>query len=657
MNPSRSRPIRTDALGRPAQNQETIRATTHLSRPSSRRGYARNLFLDLPIAGRLTLGFLVAALVAALAAGIVGIQRAQSLSRQTDFYHTLLQLNTSLTSGRSFLELMNSKLHQTLDDASSPHPSQETLNADLAALKNLARLYAQTLNAYAQHDLLDQHPDQLALLDEAGDESLATQQRTLTSSAQRTWQFSQDAQQQILTSLSSGDVKGALLELQQQGEPTNADALSALHALIQLNDRLASAVDDATNVEIHNQLITTLLATLCAFLAIALVGWFISETLVRRLRHLHRVTRAVEEGNVNERVQVVGRDEIAEVSVAVNAMVDTIVGLLEETRQQRDALTGAAEHLFSDMRIVNAGDLRVSATVSNDPIGMLADAFNFTVGRFRRFILRTRTTIEQLDVISRQGLERSNAFLSLVRSQLREVPTPRSPSASAAPSAQQAQSASTPGPLRPGLRRQVLQSSTEKQKEAPVREVQDDLNRHLSTARDTIEKASLSIGRLSELVSTRSGSYSGNVTEKMVQAQLQELRSLEHLLNRLAWEVRQTQLNATNHLTKIEAAFASLVRSAGEHSAASTPESSEDVVHAYEEQYQEFVRKAGSFGIEINALSRRLAATIKEMRTSITPFRLEGGDAESEFARFASSQQFAEQPSPPPSSGNLTSTW
>src|SRR5262245_54727835 len=89
--------------------------------PMVRRSSTHNLFLDLPIAWRLTLGFVIAALVAALAAGVVGIQRTQSLSKQTDFYHTLLQLNTSLTTGHSFLELMGSKLQQTLEDASAPN--------------------------------------------------------------------------------------------------------------------------------------------------------------------------------------------------------------------------------------------------------------------------------------------------------------------------------------------------------------------------------------------------------------------------------------------------------------------------------------------------------------------------------------------------------
>ena len=617
--------------------------STQAVRPATRSYAGRNLFLDLPIAGRLALGFVIAALVAGLAAGVVGLERSQSLSKQTDFYHHLLQLNTSLTTGHSFLELMNSKLHQTLDDANTPNPSHETLAADNAALKNLAGLYTQTLNNYVQQDLLDQHSDQMALLNEANDGGLAQQQRTLTSSTQRTWQYYQAAQQTILSYVSGngitpGDVKNAQLVLQQQGEPTNADALSALHSLIQLNDRLASAVDDATNVEIHNELLTTLLATAGAFLLIALVGWFISDTLVRRLRHLQHVTRAVEEGRINERVQVAGRDEIGEVSLAVNAMIDTIVGLLSETRQQRDALTGAAEHLFSDMRIVNAGDLRISATVSNDPIGMLANAFNFTVGRFRRFLMRTQTSVEQLDVVARQSQERSNAFILLVRAQLRDLPTLRS----------QPQAPSTgplvkpvSGSLRTGPRKATLQqqsSPAEPGQDALLLTTRNDLNTRLTGTRETVERASLSIGRLSELISMRSGASTGVVTEKMVQAQLQELMMLEQLLRKLTREVRQTQLNATNNFAKLDATAANLARAATERPDPVTSDFAEGAPNSLEVQYQEFARQAGSYAVEINALSRRLAAIVQEMRTGIVPFHLEGSGNQGEPARTATNQ-------------------
>jgi HAMP domain-containing protein len=590
-------------------------------RPRTASAVRRNIFLDLPIAGRLALGFVIAALVAGLAAGIVGLERSQSLSKQTDFYHHLLQVNTSLTTGRSFLELMSSKLQQTVDDANTATPSHETLAADDAALNNLARLYSQTLNNYVQQDLLDQHSDQMALLNEANEGSLAQQQRTLTSSTQRTWQFYQGAQQEIVgylsgTRITLTDVKNAQLVLQQQAEPTNADALSALHSLIQLNDRLASAVDNATNVEIHNELITTLLATGGAFILIALVGWFISDTLVRRLRHLQRVTRAVGEGRINERVQVAGRDEIAEVSLAVNAMVDTIVGLLEETRQQRDALTGAAEHLFSDMRIVNAGDLRISATVSNDPIGMLANAFNFTVGRFRRFLLRTQTSVEQLDVVARQSQERSSSFISMVRVQLRDISTPRPPLSSTG-----ALGRSVVGGARASaaLRKEMLEAQ-----DALLLTARNDLDARMKATRETLDRASQALGRLNELISTP-----GNgVAPATAQAQLRELTTLEQLLHRLSREVRQVQQNTTGNFTRLADALAAYPASTSGEAQEVESVGAQSISEA---QYQEFARQAGSFAVEVNALSRRLAAIVQEMRSGIVPFHLEGGSAGENF--------------------------
>lgn len=586
-----------------------------------------NLFLDLPIAGRLALGFMLAALVAALAAGLVGVERSQALGKQTDFYHRLLQINTSLTTGRSFLELMSSKLHQTLDDANAPNPSRETLAGDNKALTNLAALYTQTLNTYVQQDMLNQHPDQMALLNEASAGVLAQQQLNLTVSAQRTWQFYQSSQQDFLKYIGGADVKNAQRVLQQQSEPTMSDALSALHSLIQLNDRLASVVDDATNIEIHNELLTTVLATGGAFLLIVLVGWFISDTLVRRLRHLQRVTRAVEEGRINERVQVMGRDEIADVSLSVNAMIDTIVGLLEETRQQRDALTGAAEHLFTDMRVVNAGDLRISATVSNDPIGMLANAFNFTVGRFRRFLLHTQTTVEQLEVVARQSRERSTSFIGLARMQMRELSTsgPRSspPTSST--------SSTSSGPLAKSGSTARKTGSLSPEPNKLFGETRDDLNARLATTHELVEKAGFSLNRLNELISARPGTRNVAITEKMVQAQLRELVMLEQLLRRLSQNVQQTRLNVTSNFTRLDAAVAELARATAESVRLSAPADVEAPPVITEAQYEEFVRQAGSFAVEINALSKRLAMIIREMRAGIVPFRLEGEGSLGEF--------------------------
>src|SRR5258706_10501721 len=80
----------------------------------------RTLLLDLPIAWRLAVGFVLAALIAAAAAGVAGLQRAASLSRESAFYSQLLQTNTPPPPGNGFLQSMNPKIPEPLNDAPRP---------------------------------------------------------------------------------------------------------------------------------------------------------------------------------------------------------------------------------------------------------------------------------------------------------------------------------------------------------------------------------------------------------------------------------------------------------------------------------------------------------------------------------------------------------
>ena len=89
---------------------------------------------------------------------------------------------------------------------------------------------------------------------------------------------------------------------------------------------------------------------------------------------------------------------------------------------QRDALSNAATRLFSDIRLANGADFDVSAAVNTDPIGMLGNAFHFTIGRFHRFVLRMKRTIEPLEVVAQQEIERATTFLASTRELVSGLP-------------------------------------------------------------------------------------------------------------------------------------------------------------------------------------------------------------------------------------------
>ncbi len=378
-----------------------------------------NPLIGIPIAQRLILGFLIPALIAAFAASIIGIQSAQLLNQESGFYQDLFQSYLSLATGNNYLQLMNFKLNETLSYASANSP-QAQLTADQQAVQGLETRYNTLLQNYVQHDLLIHNPSQIDLFNGAGHSGQDTQQNLLASSAMRTWQIYRSTQDQILRDIQNGLYQNAQTLEQQQGQLTYSDTLSALSQLIQFNGRLTTYVQDATNVQQTSTLVTTLIAVLLVFFAIGLIGWLIYGTLVSRLRKLRKVAQAVQRGQIDSRVTIDGRDEITDVSISVNTMLDAIVNLLEQTRVQRDALSSAAERLFADMRLANGGEFDVKTAVNNDPIWMLGHAFSFTIGRFRRFVMRNQTTIEQLDVVSQQGMKNANAFLMHARRLLQD---------------------------------------------------------------------------------------------------------------------------------------------------------------------------------------------------------------------------------------------
>src|SRR5690349_10423692 len=111
-----------------------------------------NPLVNIPIAQRLVLGFLIPALIAALAAGIIGIQSAQLLDQESSFYQHLFQSYSSLTTGNDFLQLMNFKLNTTLTDAATNRPYTQ-LTADQQTIQALETRYDTLLQNYVQHDL------------------------------------------------------------------------------------------------------------------------------------------------------------------------------------------------------------------------------------------------------------------------------------------------------------------------------------------------------------------------------------------------------------------------------------------------------------------------------------------------------------------------
>jgi diguanylate cyclase (GGDEF)-like protein/putative nucleotidyltransferase with HDIG domain len=339
-----------------------------------RQGSSFHPLLKMQIAPRLALGFLIPLLVAVLAIGNVGLQDQQLQARETLFYGSLVQGNILLHNAIDDFDQLRSNLLGLLSDAGKPGTSLQTLTEDYNAIALQTGNIDAALNTYMQQDVFGRYSDLSDLFAQTGHSTLIKQQQVYAGRVMITWHNYVVTQQRILNYLDQGDTGQANLVEQKLSEQQYADSVGSLLQLLQFNKGLTIAINDAIRVEQNQFLWTTITAGLSILLGIAIVGWLVFVTLVRRLQRLRRVVNSIEKGNVEARLEVVGNDEIARVSSSINDMLDTIVGLLDETWRQRNELAYAEElkqlhrELQSKHEALNAANARLAALVTSDPL-------------------------------------------------------------------------------------------------------------------------------------------------------------------------------------------------------------------------------------------------------------------------------------------------
>lgn len=332
----------------------------------------RQLLLGMSIGRRLALGFLIPILIVIFALGTIGIQCYQLLANVSTFNQHLLHAYTSLTTATNTLQQSHVNVLGALNDADKPQTTPQTLQEDRVTIERLLARYDAMLKDYSLHDVLALSPDLSTLMKEAGHGTQINEQQVRSNAALSTWQTYQQSLTQILDAVGAHQLsKAQTLEITLV-EPSYASAMTSLLILIQFTVGLVPAIHDATVVE-ENQLLLVMGLSVFGLLAgIAIVTWLISSTLVRRLQHFRTVIQAIERGQFAARVAVEGRDEIALVSRAVNTTLDTIVGLLEETRRQHDELAKGEElkYLHESLRqeheALNEANGRLVALATTD---------------------------------------------------------------------------------------------------------------------------------------------------------------------------------------------------------------------------------------------------------------------------------------------------
>lgn len=389
-------------------------STGHLTQPSvpAQDGTAQqpvrsssfHPLLKMQIAPRLALGFLIPLLIAVLAIGNVGWQNQRLQARETLFYGSLIQGNILLHNAVDNFDQLRGNLLGLLSDAGKPGTSLQTLDEDNHAIAVYTGNMETALNTYRQQDLFSNYSDLTNLFEQAGQSELIKRQSSDAKQVMSTWHTYVATQQVILNYVNKGNIQQANVVEQNLSEHEYAASVGSLLQLLQFNRGLTNSLHDAIQIEQNGFLWTTAIAGLCILLGIAIVGWLVFVTLVQRLQRLRRVVNTIEKGNIDARLEVIGYDEIAGVSSSINDMLDTMVGLLEETMRQRNELANAEElkrlhhELESKHEALNEANARLAALATTDPLTGLPN-HRTVMGRLEEEISRCQRSQETCAVL------------------------------------------------------------------------------------------------------------------------------------------------------------------------------------------------------------------------------------------------------------------
>lgn len=176
------------------------------------------------------------------------------------------------------------------------------------------------------------------------------------------------------------------------GQQEHATVQRDLQALVKFNQQQIDAAHATSSQSNAAAFWWAIGCAIAGFVLIMLLAWFIIRSILQQLRELLRLIRLVNQGSLNERANIAGRNEVAVVAASMNDMLDMIVNLLSKEESLRTELETELTYLIEQVGPIGQGDLRLQAEVTNTLLGTLADVFNRVVEQLATLVARVRNS-------------------------------------------------------------------------------------------------------------------------------------------------------------------------------------------------------------------------------------------------------------------------
>lgn len=137
------------------------------------------------------------------------------------------------------------------------------------------------------------------------------------------------------------------------------------------------------------------------------LGWGIRRSIVDPIDQVMGTVNKINDGDYNARTRLQGADEIAELSMALDSMLDARVNALVEKEQENDRLNDSIIRLLEATSQLGERDLTISVPVSEDITGPIADSMNLVATETARVLVDIRKVANSVESSARNVKQQS----------------------------------------------------------------------------------------------------------------------------------------------------------------------------------------------------------------------------------------------------------
>ena len=163
---------------------------------------------------------------------------------------------------------------------------------------------------------------------------------------------------------------------------------------------------------------------LLLFALASIVGLFLIYLIAGRIkRQADSITEMLSNigmGMFDARAEKITNDELGSVAVALNAMAENTLSLIQST-DEREAIEASIEHLIAEMEQIASGNLGVAAEVRGDITGAIAGSVNHMAEELRMIVQRVQNASYMVTSSADEIVEASNKLSAENESQAARI--------------------------------------------------------------------------------------------------------------------------------------------------------------------------------------------------------------------------------------------